>query len=269
MTFTPAIPISGLAGWAGFQATRDRQLNAFSQSPEIRRDITRFREKLPEISSVDALMRDRSALNVALGAFDLSADINNTYFIKTVLEQGTAAPEALANRLRDDRYKALAEAFGATSFALGLPGQGNQIASVEDRFVRVAFETKVGEVDPTFRLALGFQRILPEIAESSTSQDAAWFRVLGSKPLRTVFEKVFGLPTDVGKLDVDRQRDIFRDKARDIFGTDDLKDLAAPEVQDTIVRRFLLRSQLDEGTGISGLSVALSLVSQTAAFLKR
>lgn len=269
MTFAPAIPLGGLAGWTGFQISRERQLGVFAQSPEIQRDLTRFKEKLPDIKSVDDLMQDRQALSVVLGAFDLSADINNTFFIKTVLEQGTDSPDALANRLRDDRYKALADTFGATSFALGLPAAGNTAAETENRFVGIAFEIAVGEVDPSFRLALGFQRILPDLAADASTSDTAWFKVLGSKPVRSVFETVFGLPTAVGQLDIDRQRDIFQEKARDMFGTDDLTQLSSPEMQDAIVRRFLLRSQLEDTPTVTGLSVALSLVSQTAAFLKQ
>ena len=57
----------------------------------------------------------RRMLRVALGAFGLQDDVNNTYFIRKVLEDGTTRPDALANKLADDRYKAMSKAFAFDS----------------------------------------------------------------------------------------------------------------------------------------------------------
>ena len=40
---------------------------------------------------------------MALGAFGLQDDINNRYFIRKILEEGTTNEDALANRFSDTR----------------------------------------------------------------------------------------------------------------------------------------------------------------------
>ena len=52
-------------------------------------------------------------------------------------------------------------------------------------------EAAVGEADNSMRLAMNFRR---EMAELSKGEGASWFTVLGSKPLREVFENALENP---------------------------------------------------------------------------
>lgn len=121
--FTPSIIGSGLAGYRFLQSTKDTQMRTFENSPEVANDMTRFKERIASIQTVDELMDDRALLRVALGAFGLDEDINNTVFIRRVLESDLSDPASTANRLSDKRYLALAKTFnfGGTDGA-NLPG---------------------------------------------------------------------------------------------------------------------------------------------------
>ena len=71
--------------------------------------------------------------------------------------------------------------------------------------------------------------------------------MLGSKPLREVIEKAFGLPTRFAQIDIDQQRDILRDKTSALFGTDKLTAFQDPAAVEKVIDRFLARAQIEDG----------------------
>lgn len=109
--FQPVLPLSGLPGWVLLNRTLESQTQAFNASPQIVRDTDYFVENIANVRSAEDLVSDRRLLTVALGAFGLDEDINNRALIQKVLEDGTADPASLANRLADDRYARFSEAF--------------------------------------------------------------------------------------------------------------------------------------------------------------
>ena len=110
--FAPTVLGTGLAGYTFLSRTRDTQQAALARSPQVSRDTDHFREKLSGIQTAEQLMEDRTALRVALGAFGLDEDIDNTAFIRKILESDLGDSRSLANRLADKRYLAFAKAFG-------------------------------------------------------------------------------------------------------------------------------------------------------------
>lgn len=255
--FQPTIPLSGLAGWAFLQRTRDSQQDMMIRAPAIERETSHFRSQIGGISSASDLVADRQLLSVALGAFGLSEDVPNRFFIQKVLESDPNDVQALAAKLADSRYGALANAFG---FALpegprtAQPGfVENIISAYEDR----TFEAAVGKVNPDLRLALGLQREITEISERVSGSDARWYSVLGTPPLRAVFEGAFGFPNSIGALDIDRQVADFKSAAKSALGTDDLGVIAESDTIEVLRRRFLL-SASNEAQPVT--SAALSLL---------
>ena len=259
MTYQPVVIGGGNVGWSFLSRTRDAQQEAFNTSSTVVRDTDYFRDNIGAVQSAEELVGDRRLLSVALGAFGLAEDIGNKFFIRKVLEEGTLDEDAFANRLADKRYFALAKAF---AFDLSPPNTvlsdfpDDIISSYQDR----SFEVAVGNADENMRLALGLERELAALADRNLSEDAAWFTIMGTPPLRSVFEGAFGLPPQTGALEVDRQLEVFRDKSMRAFGTSDPLDLLEPEKQDALVRRFLLRADLTASGGTSSGSVALSLL---------
>lgn len=243
MSFTPIIPMSGYGGWAFLQRTMDQQRTTFDEGAGLKRDEAYFREKIGTVGSAAELVADHRLLKVALGAFGLDADLPNKFFVRKVMEDGTLDPKALANRLADKSYLEMSKAFGfgdTSTPRTGQPGFADQILS---KYRERQFETAVGSQNNDMRLAMSAQRELPVIAAGG-STDAQWFKVLGSPPLRDVFQTAFGLPASFGAIDLDQQLGVMKSKAQQMFGTESLAEIAAPEQMDKLIRRFLVMSDM-------------------------
>ncbi|SES41205.1 Protein of unknown function [Tranquillimonas rosea] len=262
MTFVPVIPFGGLAGLAFLQRTRENQQDAFEATPRLQRVTDRFRTEIAGIRSADGLVADRELLEVALGAFGLGEDINNSFYVTKVLSSDTADPESFVNRLSDKRYLTLAEAFGfgrATGPRTALDGFADRIV---DAYKTRSFEAAVGDVDPDMRLVMGFQRELQALVARTGSEDAQWYGVIASKPLREVFARAFGLPQSFGALDVDQQLSVFRKRSEQFFGVAAPAAFTDPDRAENLERQFLAQRQLAAGSQASttSASVALSLL---------
>jgi len=273
MMVGPALPFTGIAGWAFLTRTREVQQATFERQPQLSRDVDYFRANIAKVKTAEDLVSDRRLLTVALGAFGLSEDIGKTAFIRKVLEGGTLNPDSLANRLPDKRYALL-----ASSFAFELGGTQFSGRTFQDRIVRAyldrSFETAVGEASTSMRLALGLERDLGAILSGQNTQNGYWFAVMGTPALRRVFELALGLPQQTSGLDIDRQLDTFKVASDRVFGTSDLRDFAEPDRREELIRRFVLRAELEglDRTTRSGASggppgavAALALLQPTGA----
>nr|WP_254899099.1 DUF1217 domain-containing protein [Thalassococcus arenae] len=261
MTFQPVLVGSGLVGWRFLQATLQNQRQAFDNGALELRDTAYFENKIATIDNAESLVTDRRLLRVALTAFGLQDDINNKFFIRKVLEEGVTDRDALANKLTDDRYKALARTFAFDSASGPSTKRAGFAEEIIARYRAQQFELAVGEQDETLRLAMNFERALPEVAAGAGSNDTKWFRVMGTPPLRTVFETALGLPSGFGQLDIDRQVETLREKAGARFGASEIIDLSSEEIMSKIVRSYLLQSQLQQSSASQPGQTALALIS--------
>ncbi|MFD1510114.1 DUF1217 domain-containing protein [Lacimonas salitolerans] len=260
MSFQPVIPAGGLVGWRFLQRTMATQTETFNQGVQIARDTDYFLEKIGQIDSAEQLVSDRRLLRVALGAYGLQDDIDNRFFIRKVLEDGTLDPKALSNKLADDRYKRLSNGFGFGDFPVPNTKLSDFGAKIVAQYRQQAFELAVGDQDNAMRLALNADRQLPQIVSEQGSDATKWFRVMGTGPLREVFEVALGLPKSFGQLDLDRQREVFSDKARGQLGVESFADLARPETREALIQRYLLRAQVAETAVPSSGALALTLL---------
>jgi hypothetical protein len=241
------LPLGGYAGWRFLTQSLPAQMERFAAAPVEARDAAHFRETIASVTTPEALVADFRLLRVALGAYGLQEDLPNRAFIRTLLEQGTTEDSALANRLADKRYRSFAEAFGfggPLPAKTGLPGFADRILA---RFTRQSFEEAVGAQDETLRLALTAQRDLGELTARNLTDTTAWLSVLGTPPLRKVFETAFGLPASIGTLDIDRQVRAFSDAAERTFGQSDVAQFADPDRVEDLIRVFTLRAEAAAG----------------------
>ena len=270
MTFSPIVPGTGYSGWTFLQRTKGAQAALFDKSPELARDEAYFREKIKSVMTADDLVGDRRLLKVALGAFGLDADINSKAFIRKVLSDGTLKEGALSDRLADKQYEKLSAAFGFGDFAV----PSTQLSDFPDRILNLyktrQFEVALGAQNNDFRLSLSAERELADLsANRASSEDTKWFRILGSAPLRQVFQKALGLSSGIAGADLDRQLQTFKEKAERIFGDDTVSQFADPAKVDTLVRRFLVRSEAESlGTGAGPGALVVQMLQQSGALLR-
>lgn len=259
MNFAPVIPVSGYGGWRFLSRTLETQTKSMLADGAVKRDIDYFREKIGTIKTADQLVADRRLLGVALGAFGLDADINSKAFIKKVLADGTLDTKALSNRLADKRYLDLSKTFGFGDYAVPRTQLSDFADKIIAKYSALQFEVAVGAQDGNLRLALDAKRELPALAAKSQSEDTKWYAILGSPPLRKVFETAFGLPSSFAGLDIDQQLGVLTDRASQRLGSATVSQFTAPEAVEGLIRQFLIRSNLSSSPTDAGTN-ALSLL---------
>lgn len=257
MSFSPVLIGTGLAGWNLLNRTKESQITALSRDSYINRQVDYFRQELPNIQSPNDLVNDRGILTVALGAFGLQEDIDNKYFVRRLLDDGTSSPDALSNLLADSRYQSFATAFDFSSpKSMG----GDFIEKISSQYISQEFQQLVGDQNPDFRLALNLEREFNNVAQSGLSNDAKWFTIMGNPPMRKVFEVALRLPSSLGNLPIDDQLEILKTRSSSSFGTNDVTHLGSSERLNDIVEKFILQSQILEGNSLSSGSIALTLL---------
>lgn len=260
MAFSPVVPVGGLAGLRFIDRTYGAQFGAFSRSPDIRREIDYFLEKAGGAATAADLVADRRLLKVALGAFGLEDEVDKRAFVRKVLEDGTLDRKALANRLADPAWAEFSRTLGYGDLGglLIVRGVREDIAA---RYRERQFERALGDVDLNMRLALSFRRRIREVAADPNADQSGWFRIMGSEPLRRVFETAYGLPSGFGKVDIDRQRADLGARTERLFGSPSPTVFASPENVERLLRRFLAASQawIWPGAGAPGMA-ALTLL---------
>lgn len=247
MNFQPLVPISGIAGFRFIEKTMESQQAVFNQSPLMAREIEHFKENIFKHDTADKLADDFISFKVALGAFGLEEEASKKFFIKKILEDGTEDPDALANRLVDPRYRTLSEEFGYGNLLGTNVTQSDFAEKIVDQYQIRQFEKAVGNSDNSIRLAMNFKREISQYTGDFQSEDTPWFQIMGNTPMRSVLETAFGLPSSIGALDVDKQLEMFRDRAERFLGSDDLNVLNDPEKVEDLITRFLSQSQLNQG----------------------
>ncbi|MGH1355002.1 MAG: DUF1217 domain-containing protein [Thalassovita sp.] len=259
MSFQPIIPATGLVGWRFLERSFDTQTKIFQADSVMTRDTEYFEAHIGTVETAEDLVSDRRLLSVALGAFGLDADLDNRFFIKKILEEGTIDPAALANKMSDSRYQDLAEAFG---FDLGVPNSklSTFAGEIIEGYRARQFEVAVGDQDESMRFALNAKRELAELAESDESDRTRWFKIMGNEPLRQVMEGALGLPDSFSQIDLDQQLTVFTERSEQQLGLNSLDELANPEALDQLIERYLLRSEAASVQVSSAASIALTLL---------
>lgn len=261
MSFSPILPFSGYSGWTFLKRTMPTQQQAFQSNPSLARDEDYFRAKIGSVKTAEDLVSDRRLLKVALGAYGLDTDIDNRFFIKKVLEDGTLDPGALSNRLADKQYRALSAGFGFGDFSVPRTQLSDFAETTLAAYRTRQFEAAVGAQDDNMRLALNAERELTALAGRTSSDDTKWFTIMGSAPLRQVFEKALGLPRSFASIDLDQQLATLKEKTSKAFGASDVAQFKDPDKTEALIRRFLVRSEaLASFSATAPGAVALSLL---------
>ena len=116
------------------------------------------------------------------------------------------------------------------------------------------------------RLAMNAERELAALAGRDISDDTKWYSVMGSTPLRTVFQTALGLPSGFVALDLDQQLATLRERSEAVFGDSEVTQFSAPENVEKLVRLFLVRSEVAANSSVySAQATALTLLQSSQA----
>ncbi|WP_323717988.1 DUF1217 domain-containing protein [Paracoccus aminovorans] len=257
MTYNVQVGSGGYTGWKTLERTMARQRQAFSQDTSIKSAQKYFSEKMPSAKSADDLIGDYRLLTVALRAFGLDSDINNRFFIKKVLESDPNDESSLVNRLADKRYLNLNQAMKVGGAETPKPVD---VEAILTNYDTRSFEKNIGERHSDIELALNAQRELPQIAAADISENAKWYQILGSKSLRKIFEVSYGLGNSFAALPIDRQLTEIKAKTAQFSGSDSASQFESITSLDSMLRRYLLRSQIVNSSINSSHVSALTLL---------
>lgn len=266
MTYVPVVPQTGLLGWNFLSRSLDVQQKNFNESGVVSREVAAFRERISDIRTAEDLVNDRELLSVSLTAFGLEEDIDNRFFIKKILSDGSLSPDALANKFSDSRYLALTKAFGFGDFDTPRTQLSYFPDEIISAYTERSFEIAVGEQDEDMRLALSLNREVSAVISSGGSDDTQWYKVLGSAPLKLMFEEALFLPSEFGSVAIDKQVDILKDATQSIFGKSSFDVFHDADNIDKLRTRFLLASQMNNQQPVVGASAALSLLQNRISF---
>lgn len=261
--YTPALPLSGLAGWRFLERTDDRQREAFANSAEIKRNVDYFREKAGEIETIDEFFADRRILEVTLGAFGLQDEIDKRAFLRKVVEEGIFDDGDFANRLQDDRYARFAQAVGFGDDIPYLLNTTNARERIIEGYLDQMYEVSLGNVDTNMRLAANFTRQIADIATDPAVESAGWFKVLGRADLREVLDTALNLPTEFAAIDLDQQREVIEEKMFSLIGSRSAAALADPANVDKLIERFFLFKEIEQGPSANTPGMAALTILQS------
>lgn len=260
MTFSPVIPQSGLLGWTFLSRTLEAQKDNFMKSGAPNREAEAFRERISSVKTADDLVGDRELLSVALTAFGLEDDLNNTFLVKKVLSDGSFSEDALANRFSDKRYLKLTKAFGFVDFDVPRTQLSDFSEEIISKYIDQKFERAVGDQDESLRLALSLDQSIGEIVNKEATEATKWFSVLGNPPLKSIFDTAFFLPPAFSNLSLDRQVNFLKSEVLSKFDGESIDIFQEQSSVDRLRTKFLLASQLNNQTVQTGASTALSLL---------
>ena len=264
MTFQPVIPLAGLAGWNFLQETYDSQLDTFSKSPQIDRDIDYFKQKFAQPLAVEDFLSDPRLRRISLTAFGLSGEEWKTGYIRNVLDEVQDPESTFLQRLNNPQYTNFAESLEPANGQINL--LSSEIDTIASRYLAESFELAVGNQNDDMRLALNYRDGISDVVTEGSTDEAVLFKLLGSEPIRAVLNTALGIPADLGQLDIDRQAEYLEDRLKSQFGISSVQDLKSPEVVDQVLRRFQILAGIDQNFAAnSSASTALVLLGNAAA----
>lgn len=218
--------------------------------------------KLDSMTAATDVVFDLDVFEATVNLFGMGDRKGDFVVMQKVLESDLDSGTSFANFRPDNRMETMARAFsfdnGDSSKRVYPEGFAEEIA---DRYISRQFEVSVGEVDPDMRLALSLERELTSIVSAGGGEDAHWYNIMGSAPMRQLFETAMQMPSGFGSLDIDQQLGLLKEKSESVFGTSNPADFLETAKMDEVRKRFLLMSGLGDFSTSGTSSSILSLLA--------
>ncbi len=192
----------------------DRSLDVVAKSPQVSRESESYLKQIGNVKSIDDFMSNKRALRYALTAFGLGDIAYANGLVRKLLEGGVDRPDALANRLSDQRYRDFVSAFNFARYGEAATSFGRTQEGTVERYRRHILEENVGDQNAGARLALYFQRQAPNLRNS--------LGLLADAALLKVTQTALGLTPYMSNLSIETQQSLINSK----LNVEDFKDPA-------------------------------------------
>jgi hypothetical protein len=165
--------------------------------PSVAQATKYFQANIGKITTIDQFVNNTRIFNYAMTAFGLSDMTYAKSLIKQVLQQGTTASSALANKLDNPKILALAQAFNFSLYGSDTTQTIAATSDVVSKYVMQTLETDEGNTNPGVQLALYFQQNASKITDG--------YSVLADSNLLTVVQTTLGLSSYTSAENIDVQ----------------------------------------------------------------
>jgi hypothetical protein len=179
-----------------------RAIGKFRSSAAVAREVEAFRNEIGRLKAPEDLYRNRRLMRVVLSAYGLDSEINALGRIKAVLNSDIADPGALANRLKDRRYREIAGDLRIARTGLATLQKPDMIARLTDRYVAAEYEKSLGQQNPALREARYFAQ--------NVGKARSIYEILGDPVLRKVLTETLGLPPQIALQPIESQAEAIR-----------------------------------------------------------
>lgn len=220
----------------------DKSLARTAAEPDVARATAYYNDNIVNVKSVDDLMRDDKLYRYVVKAYGLEDMAYAKALIRKVLEGGPDDPKALASKLTDPRFKALATAFDFPAFGAATTSTEAVEKDTVASYMRQTLEQSVGEQNEGVRLALYFQRKAPAVTSA--------YGILADAALLKVAQTALGIPALSSLQDIDIQ-------AKTINSLMDVADLQDPQKLTALLQKFAAKYDIDNAQSTPNPLLAL------------
>lgn len=201
--------------------------------------------KAAELTQARDIVFDLDLFEATLDLFGQSHREDDFDTVIRALDSDLSDEISFINLHYDKGLRAMTEAFSFNKGEAGLTFPEGFAAELAELYQDRQFEIQIGESDPNMRLALAFEREMQTVVDEGGSEDAHWFNIMGSPPLRSIFETALALPSGFAQLDIERQLVEMKERSASAFGTTHPADYLETDLMDQFRRRFLMLSELN------------------------
>ncbi|NVK15104.1 MAG: DUF1217 domain-containing protein, partial [Rhodobacteraceae bacterium] len=202
-------------------------------------------DKLGTFTNPRELVFDLGLFEATLDLFGQSKRSTDFDTVLKAFDSDLSSRTSFANMHYDTGLKAMAQAFSFNAGEVSREYPEGFAEELAELYTTRQFEIEIGNSDPNMRLALALERELQDVVDAGGSENAHWYNIIGSPPLRSIFETALALPSGIAQLDIERQLVEMKDRAFSAFGTTHPADFLEPEMLDQFRKRFLLLSDLN------------------------
>lgn len=226
--------MSAMTNYRMVDANKEQRFTAYVDQPTVKRELAYFAEKIATIESADDLINDWQLKSFVLQAFGLEDLQQSNHMLKRILTDDLTDNEtALAYRMNDERFRDIATTLRLDQ-GVDRIKSAEVIGAITERYLVNGFEKQVGQDSLATRQALYFERKIGAVTNI--------YQIMADPTLKEVARVAGGLPTDIARLDFDRQAELYE-------RTVDIEKLKDEDYVSGMIDRFLVRKDMESGGG--------------------